>query len=109
MSYKSYKGTNKYHFRSYKRTRHFVAVTHSDKKVTEGYAMTTSPTKGHLTNYHRLRKNPNPNCVKTCYLRHGKVKDKSNRFSKPYGSWNFCKEDEKYIDYLERRSKQNKK
>ncbi len=105
MSYKPYKGNNKYHFRSYKRTKHFVAVTHSDRERTEGYAMTTSPIKKNIAHYHRLTKNPNPNDNKICYLRNGKVSDSSGRFSKPYGSWKLDLEDEKYIDYLERRRK----
>ena len=119
MSFIKYKGTDKYHFRIYKRNgvHPFVVVIITEEcydnghYLVSGYMMTHDFTKTitHPKSYIKLHSNPNPKDDSDCYLyvkRFSNIKD--SRFSKPYNNWHLSKEDEALITELENRIKERK-
>ncbi len=73
-----------------------------------GYMITHDSTKKKQRprTYAKLNKNPNPNDDGDCFIflkRLSNVKD--SRFSKPYSNWHLSKEDEMFIEELEKRLK----
>ena len=115
-SFKKYKGSDKYHFRIYKRNgQHpFVVVmiteevTINNHHLVSGYMITHDliKTLEYPKTYIKLSKNPNPNDDSDCFLckkRFSNIKD--SRFSKPYNNWHLSKEDESLISSLENKYK----
>lgn len=114
MSFKSYKGPDKYHFRVYKKSigHPFIVVAVSEKTdengslLISGYIMTHSILRvfDKPGAYKRLRKNPNPSDNRPSYINKNKVEDMpAIYFSKPYNNWHLSKEDERLIDALEKK------
>ena len=112
MSFKRYKGTDKYHFRFYKKSifHPFIVVavteekTENGKILLSGYLMTTSTLRviKKPGTYKRLKVNPNPADKKVSYVNKFRVSEiPSNCFTKPHSSWHLSKEDERLIDKLE--------
>ena len=117
FSFRKYKGSDKYHFRIYKRNgRHpFVVVmiteetTINSHHLVSGYMITHDliKTLEYPNSYIKLAKNPNPNDDSDCFLckkRFSNIKDSC--FSKPYNNWHLSKEDENLIAVLEEKYKQ---
>ena len=113
MPYKKYKGTDKYHFRFYKKSifHPFIVVAITEEKIENGkalisgYMMTTSLQRAmdKPGTYKRLRKNPNPNDDKISFVNKYRVSDvPASCFTKPHPSWHLSKDDERLIDSLER-------
>lgn len=116
MSFKKYKGPDKYHFRVYKKSigHPFVVATVSqtvDEKgevLISGYLVTHSLERvfSKPGSYKRMKTNPNPRDTGPSFLNKYRITDiPSKCFSKPYNSWHLSKEDESYIDYLESKFK----
>lgn len=115
-SFKKYKGSDKYHFRIYKRNgQHpFVVAmiteeaTINNHHLVSGYMITHDLIKmlEYPKSYIKLSKNPNPNDDSDCFLykkRFSNIKDSC--FSKPYNNWHLSKEDENLITELENKYK----
>lgn len=118
MSFKSYKGPDKYHFRVYKKSigHPFIVVAVSETidkdgiKLISGYLITHSLERvsEKPTVYKRLTKNPNPNDKRLSFVNKHRINDiPANSFSKPYTNWHLSKEDELLIDALEQRNNKN--
>ena len=116
MRYKKYNGSDKYHFRVYKRSigHPFIVVTVSEtidengNVVISGYIMTHSLERvsERPGAYRRLKKNPNPNDDRLSFVNRFRINDiPANSFSKPYSNWHLSKEDEMLIDSLEKKNK----
>ena len=114
MSFKKYKGSDKYHFRIYKKSigHPFIVVAVSEKTdrngkiFISGYMMTHSLPRviERPFSYKRLARNPNPKDNRLSFVNKFRINDiPSQSFSKPYSNWHLSKEDELYIDYLEKR------
>ena len=111
MSFKSYNGPDKYHFRVYKKGKghpFIVAVVEEieiDGKIyISGYMFTHSILRilNKPNDYVKMEKNPNPNDDADSYLCIRRVSQVEARaFSKPYNNWHLSDEDEKLIDKLE--------
>ncbi len=105
--FKPYKGSDKYHFRIYKRIKHpFIVVEVNEPfKRISGYVITTSPT--FRKKYSILSKNPNPNCKASSFVTSYRITDKFSCFSKPYNNWHLSPKDEKLIDSFEKYKKEH--
>ncbi len=114
--FKHYNGPDRFHFRIYKRNgfHPFVVVMVTEETMENGhylisgYMITHDSTKKKQRprTYAKLNKNPNPNDDGDCFIflkRLSNVKD--SRFSKPYSNWHLSKEDEMFIEELEKRLK----
>ena len=111
MSFKSYNGPDKYHFRVYKKGKahpFIVAVVEEaeidGKMYISGYMFTHSVLRvlSKPNDYVKMEANPNPNDDADSYLCIRRVSQvESNAFSKPYNNWHLSEEDEKLIDKLE--------
>jgi hypothetical protein len=111
MSFKSYNGPDKYHFRVYKKGKghpFIVAVveeTEIDGKMyISGYMFTHSVLRvlSKPNDYIKMEANPNPNDDADSYLCIRRVSQvEASAFSKPYNNWHLSDEDEKLIDKLE--------
>lgn len=111
MSFKSYNGPDKYHFRVYKKGKghpFIVAVVEEieiDGKIyISGYMFTHSILRilNKPNDYVKMEENPNPNDDADSYLCIRRVsKVEASAFSKPYNNWHLSDEDEKLIDKLE--------
>lgn len=110
MSFKEYKGKDKYHVRVHKTITHPSIITEKDEKFLYGYDTTTDETK-----YRKRKKSYCPLESKlsgkkgTSYLCKKRFKDKKNRFSKPYPNVHLIKKDEELIDSLENKYKKAQK
>jgi len=114
--FKKYKGTDKYHFRVYKRSigHPFIVVVVKEEELNgelfiDGYMITHSLDRvmDKPKAYERLRVNPNPNDNRPSFVNKFKIANlPANEFSKPYSNWHLCKEDEMLIDRLEKRKKE---
>ena len=113
MSYKKYKGNDKYHFRFYKKSifHPFIVVavteekTENGKVLISGYMMTTSlqSAMDKPGCYKRLKKNPNTNDESASFVNRFRVTDiPASCFTKPHPSWHLSKEDEALIDAFEK-------
>ena len=116
MKYKKYKGTDKYHFRVYRKSigHPFVVVTVSEKQADDGkilisgYLITHSIQRAieKPSSYKRLKKNPNPFDERISFINRFRITDvPANNFSKPYSNWHLSKEDELLVDSLEKHCK----
>ena len=114
MSFKEYKGPDKYHFRFYKKSifHPFIVVAVTEERnengqiYLSGYLLTTSILRAmdKPATYRRLKLNPNPNDDKVSFVNRHRVSDiPSSFFTKPHPSWHLSKEDEKMIDSFERK------
>lgn len=113
MSFRKYTGSDKYHFRFYRKNGQHpflvVLVEESEingKKYLSGYLIThdVKKTFDYPLRYIRLAKNPNPKDKEPAYLCKVRIdKIPQKMFSKPYKNWRLCKEDEYYIDLLEKK------
>lgn len=111
MSFKSYNGPDKYHFRIYKRGKEhpFVVAVVEEKEIDgkiyiSGYILTHSVLRiiKKPNDYVKMEENPNPNDDADSYLCIRRVSQvESNAFSKPYNNWHLSEQDEKLIDELE--------
>ena len=112
--FKKYNGTDKYHFRVYKKNglHPFVVAMITEEKTANrhylisGYMITHDfrKVKKHPHSYLCLFHNPNPNDNAPCYLHMKRFESiKDSCFSKPYPNWHLSKIDEELIDKLERR------
>ena len=112
MGFKKYKGTDKYHFRVYRKSigHPFIVVTVSEKLdengniLISGYMMTHSLPRvmEKPKTYKRLKRNPNPSDDRISFVNKYRITDvPANCFSKPYPNWHLSKEDEELIDELE--------
>ncbi|MCR5308667.1 MAG: hypothetical protein K6E21_00960 [Bacilli bacterium] len=112
MRYKKYNGTDKYHFRIYKKSigHPFIVVAVSEttddngEVVISGYMLTHSLLR--VTEkpgaYERLNINPNPNDKRLSFVNTFRINNvPAEFFSKPYPKWHLSKEDELIIDNLE--------
>ena len=119
VSFKKYKGNDKYHFRFYKKSIFHpfivVAVTEetikNGKILISGYMMTTSLER--VINkpgcYKRLKTNPNPNDDKPSFVNKYRVNEiPASCFTKPHSSWHLSKDDELLIDRLEEKNAKKK-
>ena len=115
-SFKKYKGSDKYHFRIYKRNgQHpFVVAmiteeaTINNHHLVSGYMITHDliKTLEYPKSYIKLSKNPNPNDDSDCFLYKKRFSNiKHSCFSKPYNNWHLSKEDENLITTLENKYK----
>lgn len=114
MSFKKYRGTDKYHFRVYKTSIYhpFIVVAITEEKVENGktlisgYMMTTSLIRvmNKPGTYKRLKVNPNPKDDDLSFVNKYRLTDvPANKFSRPYNNWHLSKEDELLIDALEKK------
>lgn len=114
MSFKVYKGNDKYHFRFYRTSIYhpFIVVAVTEEKnengkiFISGYMMTTSIARAMEKpgTYKRLRVNPNPRDDKVSFVNKYRISDvPANCFTKPHPSWHLSKEDENLIDALEKK------
>ena len=111
MSFKSYNGPDKYHFRVYKKGKghpFIVAVVEEieiDGKIyISGYMFTHSILRilNKPNDYVKMEENPNPNDDADSFLCIRRVTQvEASAFSKPYNNWHLSDEDEKLIDKLE--------
>ena len=112
MSFRKYRGKDKYHFRVYKRNgQHpFVVVMITKEKLENGHYLVSGymithdliKTLDYPKSYVKLHKNPNPNDDRDCFMCIRRFSDiKDSRFSKPYNNWHLSKEDEDFIASLE--------
>ena len=119
MRYKKYKGTDKYHFRVYRKSigHPFVVVAVSErldengKILISGYMMTHSIPRvmEKPKTYKRLKINPNPSDDRISFINKYRITDvPATNFSKPYPNWHLSKDDEKLIDALEKSYKERK-
>ena len=119
MRYRKYNGSDKYHFRVYKKSigHPFIVVAVSEKTdengktLISGYMMTHSLTRvsDKPGLYKRLKKNPNPSDDRLSFINKYRIDDiPANYFSKPYNNWHLSKEDEELIDSLERDNNKQK-
>ena len=112
--FKQYKGSDRFHFRIYKRNGHhpFVVVMVTEETMEDGHYLLSgymithdlAKIKKRPKSYVKLSKNPNPNDDEECFVflkRFSNIKD--SRFSKPYSNWHLHKEDEDFIIELEKR------
>ena len=115
-SFKKYKGSDKYHFRIYKRNgQHpFVVAMITEEAainnhhLVSGYMITHDliKTLEYPKSYIKLSKNPNPNDDSDCFLYKKRFSNiKHSCFSKPYNNWHLSKEDENLITALENKYK----
>ena len=113
MSYKKYKGPDKYHFRVYRKSvgHPFIVVTVSEKVdengniLISGYMMTHSIERviEKRGAYKRLKQNPNPSDDRLSFVNKYRINDiPASNFSRPYTNWHLSKDDEVLIDTLER-------
>ena len=113
MRYKKYNGTDKYHFRVYKRSigHPFIVVAVSERLDENGRILISGYMITHSLNrvidkpksYRRLKKNPNPTDERLSFVYKYRITDiPANNFSKPYTNWHLSNEDELLIDALER-------
>ena len=113
MSFKEYKGSDKYHFRVYRRSigHPFIVVAVSQRQdengkiFISGYMMTHSLIRvmDKPKSYKRLKINPNPTDDRLSFVNKYRLNDiPANSFSKPYPNWHLSKEDEMLIDNLEK-------
>ena len=114
MSYKKYQGTDKYHFRFYRKAifHPFIVVAVTEEKevngkvLISGYMMTTSLLRAMEKPgaYKRLQTNPNPNDDKVSFVNKYRVTDiPASCFTKPHPSWHLSNKDEKMIDAFEKK------
>ena len=113
MSFKNYTGSDKYHFRIFKKGKShpFIVAVVEEKEVEgkiyiSGYMFTHSILRvlNKPNDYVKMESNPNPNDDTDSYLCIRRVSDiESNAFSKPYNNWHLSPADEKLIDELEKK------
>ena len=119
MRYKKYNGTDKYHFRIYRKSigHPFIVVAVSEKIdangkiLISGYMMTHSLQRvmDKPISYKRLKRNPNPTDDRVSFINKYRITDiPAKDFSKPYSNWHLSKEDEQLIDALEKKYKNQK-
>lgn len=110
MSFKKYKGNDKYHIRVHKTIKHSAIIVDDDGINLYGYDTTTSEKKykKHKNSYYPL-KSKFTGKNKRSYMHKQRIADKRNRFSKPYNNAHLEKDDELYIDLLESKVKKIKK
>ena len=111
MSFKQYNGSDKYHFRIYKRGKShpFIVAVVEEKEIDgrfylSGYMFTHSVLRvlSKPNDYVKMETNPNPNDDADSYLCIRRVSQvESSAFSKPYNNWHLSEVDEKLIDELE--------
>ena len=105
MSYRKYKGGDKYHFRYYRLSNNhpFLVVLVLEEKnkkgdvLISGFGMTTSTklVNQKPTRFIKLIKNPNPNDDSISYIKVDLVKlKKSKFFSDPLNGWHLSQKDE---------------
>ena len=111
--FQKYNGPDKYHFRFYRRNGHhpFLVVLvetkeENGKHFLSGYLITHDIKKwlDYPKRYVRLFKNPNPKDNEPAYLCIVRIENIPQKmFSKPYKQWHLSKEDEEFIDMLEKK------
>ena len=111
MAFKSYTGSDKYHFRIYKhgKSHPFVVAVVEEVEVNgkfyiSGYMFTHSVLRvlNRPNDYVKMAANPNPNDDADSFLCIRRVSNiEANAFSKPYNNWHLSEDDEKLIDELE--------
>lgn len=102
MSYKPYKGSQRYHARiSKKQVNHPVVISDVDLKNNKmsGYQMTTSKAKTKSrTNFVKMKKNPNPNDSKDSFVDMNRTSYSIENYSRPFNNWDFAEDDINMFD-----------
>ena len=112
--FKKYNGSDRFHFRIYKRNGHhpFVVVMVTEEAMENGHYLISgymithdlAKMKKKPKSYVKLNKNPNPNDDGDCFIFIKRISGiKDSRFSRPYNNWHLSKEDEDFIVELEKR------
>ena len=111
MSFRKYTGSDKYHFRYYKKTVFHpflvIVVVVVDKKkgqyLVSGFSLTSSEKAVNKKpgRYIKFDSNPSGDTEEKCYLCKTLIKSKkSYLFTRPLWTWHLSKEDEKKVDEL---------
>ena len=111
MSFRKYTGSDKYHFRYYKKTVFHpflvIIVVEVDKKkgkyLVSGFSLTSSEKAVNKKpgRYIKFNSNPSGDIEEKCYLCKTPIKNKkSYLFTRPLWNWHLSKEDEKKVDEL---------
>lgn len=101
--FKSYCGTDKYHFRIYRGMVHPFIVTevNLERGLISGFLLTHKPVT--KRGFAKLNKNPNPIDNRNSYIQKCRITDLISSFSRPYNNWHLSIDDQKTVDELEKK------
>ena len=116
MPYQKYNGNDKYHFRFYRLTQYhpFLVVLVTEEKgengkiTISGFNMTSSTIKflERPSRFIKLETNPNPESDSESYVSVDYIENQPAKlFTRPIRGWKLSEEDEKKIDELVKRKK----
>ena len=120
MAFQKYEGSDKYHFRYYRKSVNhpFLVVLVASVEEEDGKFLLTGFSLTHSaevvlkrpSRFIRFKTNPNPDDSDPSFLCVNVVSDaKSKYFSEPLKKWHLCEEDEKAIDEIVERMLTKKK